>query len=206
MDAKIAAIINGMNIQEINNIIEELELPENSHINDVIAKACEIMRDGVLTKLFIQEFNKYMPFSIILYKNPVRGFHNLIKEYLKIVSTINFEEAGPILKEFMSYDASAIDHYGDEFISLTCDTVRNVQESCNNSDHDTEDLYNIDMYEKLRTSDGSCNIDPVSFVKDVIGISSVVSKNNLYGYPIFNWNMKTRYVTAFLKYLENKFC
>ncbi|AST09405.1 Alpha amanatin target protein [NY_014 poxvirus] len=205
MDAEISTIINGMDIQEINGIVKELDLPNNSSIDDIIAKTCEFMRNRVLTKLFILEFNKYMSFSIIVSKTPVRGFYNLIKEYLKIVSSIRVEEAGPILREFMSYDTSAIEHYGNEFIRSTCDTVRNVQES-HYDDSDTEDLYNINLYKRLkkRNSDGSFHVDPIPFVKNAIGVASVVSKNNLCGYPVFRWNVCAPRVTAFLHYLETK--
>ncbi|AKJ93640.1 putative tlr signaling inhibitor [Raccoonpox virus] len=105
----------------------------------------------------------------------------------------------------MAYDASAIEHYGHHFIRSTCYTVRNVQES-RYDDSDTEDLYNIDLYEilKKRNSDGSFHVDPVQFVKNAIGIASVVSKNNLCGYPVFGWNVYTPQVTAFLHYLETK--
>ncbi|AOP31685.1 putative tlr signaling inhibitor [Skunkpox virus] len=210
MDAEISAIINGMDIQEINRIVKELDLPKNSSIDDVIAKTCEFMRNRVLTKLFILEFNKYMSFSIIVSKTPVRGFYNLIKEYLKIVRDIRVEEAGPILREFMSYDASAIEHYGHHFIRSTCDTVRNVQESryddLDTDDSDMEDFYNIDLYKRLkkRNSDGSFHVDTVPFVKNAIGIASVISKNNLCGYPVFGWNVYAPQATAFLHYLETK--
>ncbi|AKJ93641.1 putative tlr signaling inhibitor [Raccoonpox virus] len=50
MDAEISTIINGMDIQEINRIVKELDLPNNSSIDDVIAKTCEFMRNRVLTK------------------------------------------------------------------------------------------------------------------------------------------------------------
>ncbi|AOP31891.1 putative tlr signaling inhibitor [Volepox virus] len=212
MDAVIATIINDMNTNDISKIIEELELPDDSSIDDVITKTCETMRNKVLTKLFIQEFNKYMSFSIIVSRTPVRGFHNLIKEYLKMVRTIRFVDAGPILKEFMSYDEYAILHYGNHFIRSKCETVRNIQEShyydSDDSDdsEDSDDLHNIDLYKKMkRTYNGSYKVDPVPFVKKVIGIASIISQNNLDGYPIFNWNMMADYANNFLHYLETKF-
>ncbi|ATB55271.1 CPXV010 protein [Cowpox virus] len=212
MDDKISNAIKSMNNQEVNRIIKNLDLQENSTLNDVITNTCNFMRDGILTKLFFQEFIKYMPFSVIVAKTQVRGFYNLVKEYLRIVRNLNIDDMGPVFKEFTTYEDLAIEKYGKPFIHDACVTVLDVQEDRDafDSDSDMDDLYNIDLYKKLkRKSDGTYTVDPVPFTKTAIGIASIISKttisnNVLDGYPVFGWNISPSYVNAFLSYLETK--
>ncbi|ADZ29125.1 alpha-amanitin target [Cowpox virus] len=214
MDDKISNAIKAMNNQEVNRIIKNLDLQENSTVNDVITNTCNFMRDGVLTKLFFQEFIKYMPFSVIVAKTQVRGFYNLVKEYLRIVRNLNIDDMGPVFKEFTTYEDLAIEKYGKPFIRDACVTVLDVQEDRDAFDSDSgsdmDDFYNIDLYKKLkRKSDGTYTVDPVPFTKTAIGIASIISKttisnNILDGYPVFGWNISPSYVNAFLSYMETK--
>ncbi|SNB49115.1 CPXV010 protein [Cowpox virus] len=214
MDDRIANVIKSMNNQEVNKIIKHLDLQENSTLNDVITNTCNFMRDGVLTKLFFQEFIKYMPFSVIVAKTQVRGFYNLVKEYLRIVRNLTIDDMGPIFKEFTTYEDLAIEKYGKPFIRDACVTVLDVQEDRydydSDYDSDYDDFYNIDLYKKLkRKLDGTYTVDPVPFTKTAIGVASIISKttisnNILDGYPVFGWNISPSYVNAFLSYLETK--
>ncbi|QED21210.1 alpha-amanitin target [Borealpox virus] len=215
MDDKIANVIKEMNNQELSKLIKNLDLSKYSKLQDVITNTCNIMRDRVLTKLFFQEFNKYMSFSVIVTKTNVRGFHNLIKEYLRIVRDINIDDMGPVFKEFLTYDELAIEKYGKPFIRDACVTVLDVQENRWSDDSDSgsdmEDFYNIDLYKRLkRKLDGTYTVDPVPFTKTAIGVASIISKttisnNVLDGYPVFKWNILPSYVDDFLNYLNTKF-
>ncbi|SPN68087.1 CPXV010 protein [Cowpox virus] len=211
MDDKISNAIKAMNNQEVNRIIKNLDLQENSTVNDVITNTCNFMRDGVLTKLFFQEFIKYMPFSVIVAKTQVRGFYNLVKEYLRIVRNLNIDDMGPVFKEFTTYEDLAIEKYGKPFIrDMRVTVLKDIYDSDSDSDSDMDYVYNIDLYTKLKQkSDGTHSIDPVQFTKTAIGVASIISKttisnNTLDGYPVFCWNISPLCVNAFLSYLETK--
>ncbi|AEN03603.1 alpha-amanitin target [Yokapox virus] len=201
---KIYIIMKYINTDEINKISNILSLPENSSIDYIIYKTCEIMKDRWLTKIYMKEFINYIPFSKIVSICELTGILNMIKECINIVNKTSINDIrGSVLNEILSYNNLAIEHYGDYINNVSKNISKKLENSVNNYDI----LYNVNLYKKIkRRIDGSYSIDNVSFTKKAIGFVSILTSNKICNsFDILYWNISDEMINDFKIYLENKF-
>ncbi|AAA48002.1 putative N2L [Vaccinia virus Copenhagen] len=100
-----------------------------------------------------------------------------------------------IIKEFMTYEQMAIDHYG-EYVNAILYQIRKRP-----NQHHT-----IDLFKKIkRTPYDTFKVDPVEFVKKVIGFVSILNKYKpVYSYVLYE-NVLYDEFKCFINYVETKY-
>ncbi|WDR17148.1 putative N2L [Vaccinia virus Copenhagen] len=100
-----------------------------------------------------------------------------------------------IIKEFMTYEQMAIDHYG-EYVNAILYQIRKRP-----NQHHT-----IDLFKKIkRTRYDTFKVDPVEFVKKVIGFVSILNKYKpVYSYVLYE-NVLYDEFKCFINYVETKY-
>ncbi|AAB96408.1 alpha-amanitin target [Vaccinia virus] len=100
-----------------------------------------------------------------------------------------------IIKEFMTYEQMAIDHYG-EYVNAILYQIRKRP-----NQHHT-----INLFKKIkRTRYDTFKVDPVEFVKKVIGFVSILNKYKpVYSYVLYE-NVLYDEFKCFIDYVETKY-
>ncbi|ADZ30435.1 alpha-amanitin target [Cowpox virus] len=100
-----------------------------------------------------------------------------------------------IIKEFMTYEQMAIDHYGG-YVNAILYQIRKRP-----NQHHT-----IDLFKRIkRTRYDTFKVDPVDFVKKVIGFVSILNKYKpVYSYVLFE-NVLYDDLKCFIDYVETKY-
>ncbi|AAA60765.1 alpha-amanitin target protein [Variola virus] len=100
-----------------------------------------------------------------------------------------------IIKEFMTYEQMAIDHYGG-YVNAILYQIRKRP-----NQHHT-----IDLFKKIkRTRYDTFKVDPVEFVKKVIGFVSILNKYKpVYSYVLYE-NVLYDELKCFIDYVETKY-
>ncbi|SNB66737.1 CPXV038 protein [Cowpox virus] len=100
-----------------------------------------------------------------------------------------------IIKEFMTYEQMAIDHYGG-YVNAILYQIRKRP-----NQHHT-----IDLFKRIkRTRYDTFKVDPVEFVKKVIGFVSILNKYKpVYSYVLFE-NVLYDELKCFIDYVETKY-
>ncbi|AYN64597.1 hypothetical protein OPVA031 [Orthopoxvirus Abatino] len=100
-----------------------------------------------------------------------------------------------IIKEFMTYEQMAIDHYGG-YVNAILYQIRKRP-----NQHHT-----IDLFKRIkRTRYDTFKVDPVEFVKKVIGFVSILNKYKpIYSYVLYE-NVLYDELKCFIDYVETKY-
>ncbi|AAW23422.1 putative alpha amanitin-sensitive protein [Vaccinia virus] len=100
-----------------------------------------------------------------------------------------------IIKEFMTYEQMAIDHYGEYVNAILYQICKRPNQ------HHT-----IDLFKKIkRTRYDTFKVDPVEFVKKVIGFVSILNKYKpVYSYVLYE-NVLYDEFKCFIDYVETKY-
>ncbi|AKJ93659.1 putative tlr signaling inhibitor [Raccoonpox virus] len=179
--------IKKMDTNKVTKMLEVLNCPsaQNNSGEDVY-----VMYDGAVSSRYIDNYiAKYMK----QVNNQGVDVFKIVDRFLAMNSDELRNTKCNIIKELMTYKQLAIDHYG----SYVEYTIKDIHRNPN---------YNINLFRKIkRTRYDTFKIDPVDYVKKVIGFVYILTRYDPVYIHVLYDNVTYDYIDCFADYLRDKY-
>ncbi|AOP31507.1 putative tlr signaling inhibitor [Skunkpox virus] len=175
-----------MDNSEVTKMIEMLNYPESQNSSEDVCVMCD---DSIASRYINDYINKSMK-QITRQDVDVFG---IVDRFLSMDNDELSNNTCNLIKELRTYKQLAIDHYG----SYVEYAIKEIHRNPN---------YNINLFRKLkRTREDTFKIDPVNYVKKVIGFVSILTRYNPVHIHVLYDNVTYDYIDCFTDYLRNKY-
>ncbi|AOP31718.1 putative tlr signaling inhibitor [Volepox virus] len=174
-----------------NKITQMIEM-----LNDTASKDSSIGDVGIIcdNDVASQYINNYINKCMKQINNQQSvDIFGIVDRFLSMTSDELRDNTCAIIRELMTYRQLAIDHYGSYVEYIVKEIHRNPN-------------YNVNLFRKIkRTREDTFKINPVEYVKKVIGFVSILTRYNPVYIHVLYDNVTYDYIECFTDYLRSKY-